>query len=418
MIASLLANIGTRETAQNLGLETRLSLLCAKVIGGSVIMTRIWPFTHLQPVTTHPQDDHGSGRQSTSNVNIRGRGLLSLLLYVFGALAFSSPLVSQSEVIEITVHSSGLEHNLLGDSADQKVAVYVPVAPRTDSEQRFATIYFLHGFDDTPALGVAQILQKLMDKLIAEHAIQPMIVVVPNGLNRYLGSFYTNSEVTGNWEDYIFRDVVQYVDSHFRTIPSAEARGISGHSMGGYGALMLAFRHPDVFSSVFAMSPCCEALDNDFGPSNQLWTRISTTKQDDLPRIVNQDFLLAVFIAMDAAFAPDPANGPLLGDPPFRWDSKQLVPDPISLSKFGAHLLNSAIPRLLPSIAKLKGIYIDYGEEDEFSHIGPGVRAMSAQLAISGIPHTVEAYEGNHGDRARDRIEDRVLPWFSQQLRH
>jgi S-formylglutathione hydrolase FrmB len=310
-------------------------------------------------------------------------------------------------VVEIKVHSPGLEHNLLGDSADQEVAVYLPSPCSTHSVTRFPTIYFLHGFDDTPALGVAQLLQKLMDKLIAEHTIQPMIVVAPNGLNRYLGSFYTNSAVTGDWEDYIVRDVVHYIDTHFCTIPNVESRGISGHSMGGYGALMLAFRHPDVFSNVYAMSPCCEALDNDLGPSNQLWTRVATAKPEDLPRTVDHDFLLAVFIAMDAAFAPDTTNAPLFGGPPFRWDGKQLVPDPTTLSKFEPNLVSSAIPRLVPSIAKLRGIYIDYGEEDEFSHIGPGVRAISAQLAISGIPHTVEAYEGNHGDRAEtgSRIE-------------
>src|SRR5215472_9630474 len=115
----------------------------------------------------------------------------------------SSFAAAQSQVVEVTVHSPGLEHNLLGDPADQQVAIYLPAAYHSNPARRFATIYFLHGFADTPVKKVAEILQIYMDKLVAARAIEPMIIVAPNGLNRYLGSFYTNSEVTGNGEDYV-----------------------------------------------------------------------------------------------------------------------------------------------------------------------------------------------------------------------
>src|SRR5438067_12746368 len=88
----------------------------------------------------------------------------------------------------------------------------------------------------------------------AEGAIAPMIIVIPNGQDAYLGSFYVNSVTAGNWEDYIARDVVAYVDSHYRTVAGAEGRGIAGHSMGGFGALNLGLKHPDVFAAVYAES--------------------------------------------------------------------------------------------------------------------------------------------------------------------
>jgi S-formylglutathione hydrolase len=94
------------------------------------------------------------------------------------------------------------------------------------------------------------------------------------------------------------------------------------------------------------------------------------------------------------------------------------VPDPVVLSKFQQHILVNAVPALLPSISKLKGIYIDYGAEDEFTHIPPGAQALSAQLALSGVPHMLEVYEGDHGNHVRKQVETRVLPWFSKQLRH
>ena len=58
-----------------------------------------------------------------------------------------------------------------------------------------------------------------------------MIVVAPNGKNADRGSFYTNSAVNGNWEDYIYRDLVGYVDANYRTLARPSSRGIAGHSM-------------------------------------------------------------------------------------------------------------------------------------------------------------------------------------------
>ena len=69
------------------------------------------------------------------------------------------------------------------------------------------------------------------------------------------GSFYTNSPATGNWENFVVKDVVTYIDSRYRTILRPKARGIAGHSMGGYGALSLAMRYPDLFGCAYAMSP-------------------------------------------------------------------------------------------------------------------------------------------------------------------
>jgi len=327
--------------------------------------------------------------------------------------------LGQSQVLVEHVHSPGLEHNLLGDPADQEVAIYLPAAYREDPSRHFATIYFLHGFADTPVKRVAEIFQIYMDKLISAHSIEPMIVVAPNGLNRYFGSFYVNSPVTGNWDDYVTRDVVSFVDSHYRTIAAPEARGISGHSMGGYGSLMLSFKHPDVFGNVYAMSPCCTILDADFGPSNPLWAKTTEVKSvDELQGLLHDQFRLVVFVAMDAAFAPDTGNRPMLGDPPFRDHNGSLVPDPPVLAKFQGNMVANAVPALLPRIRQLQGIYIEYGAEDEYNHIPLGARALSAQLANSGVPHIVEVYEGTHGDHVRQRVEFRMLPWFSKQLKH
>jgi S-formylglutathione hydrolase FrmB len=93
------------------------------------------------------------------------------------------------------------------------------------------------------------------DTLVQAGTVKEMIVVIVNGTNVLGGSFYVNSPVTGNWEDFVISDAIGYVDAHYRTIPVVSSRGIAGHSMGGFGALNLAMLHPDVFSATYSLSP-------------------------------------------------------------------------------------------------------------------------------------------------------------------
>src|SRR5580692_11413802 len=293
---------------------------------------------------------------------------------------------AQSRVVQAQVHSAGLEHSLFGDSSDQPVGIYLPAAYAAEPQRRFAVIYFLHGYTDTPALKVAEIVQQMMDKQIAAHAVEPMIIVAPNGLNKLLGSFYTNSSATGDWEDYVVRDVVAYVDSHYRTLASPDSRGIGGHSMGGYGSLMLAFKHPDVFGYVYAMSPCCTILAGDLALGSKVWEQAQSVKAvSELPGMIEHGELLsAAMLAAQAAFTPDPQKPFPFSDSPVRRDGNHWVPDPVVFPEFQSHIVVNAVPGLLPKIYKLKGIYIDYGAQDEFTHIPVRSAGLIGRIVDSG----------------------------------
>lgn len=150
-------------------------------------------------------------------------------------------LGATGRIISVSVHSPSLESNLLGDPADQRVDIYLPPSYEREPGRRFAAIYLLHGILGTPDDFTKPTFQRMtvqgaMDTLINTGRAPEMIVVVPNGRNKYGGSYYTNSTVTGNWEDYLVRDVVGYVDRTYRTIAQRDSRGIAGHSMGGYAA--------------------------------------------------------------------------------------------------------------------------------------------------------------------------------------
>ena len=165
-------------------------------------------------------------------------------------------------VREITVHGASLEGNLLGDSPDRHVTVYLPPSYAMQPNRRYPVVYMLHGFTDTDfkwfgGAGGWMNLKQVADDAMASGASKEMILVVPNAFNKMHGAFYSDSMTTGDWEDFIAHDLVAYIDQHYRTIARTESRGLAGHSMGGYGTMRIGMEHPDVFSSIYALSPCC-----------------------------------------------------------------------------------------------------------------------------------------------------------------
>lgn len=187
-----------------------------------------------------------------------------LVLLLTLASAAREP-AGHGQLLYITVHGAALEHNHVVDSPDREVAIYLP--PNYDNTaQRYPVLYLLHGYtaDDRSWMDPDYVgLPGMMDRLIKRHAIAPMIVVMPNSFNRFAGSFYTNSELSGGWEDFIASDLIRYVDAHYRTLATVDSRGIAGHSMGGYGALRIGMQHPEVFSVAYGLSPCCALWDGD-----------------------------------------------------------------------------------------------------------------------------------------------------------
>ena len=244
-----------------------------------------------------------------------------------------------------------------------------------------------------------------------------MIIVVPNGKNKYLGSFYANSSSTGNWDDYVTRDVVTYIDAHYRTLAAREHRGIAGHSMGGYGALTLAFRHPDVFGSVYAMSPCCTDFGGDFGPSNTAWKQIGRLQS---PGEVTQalhrgEFFVGAFAAMDAALAPD-ASAKTFGDAPFTFNGNNVQTNAAAYSRIAQSLPANMVAPLLPNIVRLNGIFIEYGAQENFTHIVFGAQELSRRLTQAGVSHTLDVFQGDHVNHIEERLREHMLPWMSQQI--
>src|SRR6185369_13409455 len=159
-----------------------------------------------------------------------------------------------SVVIE-TVESRALGGNPLGDPTARRIAIWLPPSYARESTRRYPVIYWLAGYSGTgemmfsgnpwqPGLG------ERLDRLVDSGAMGEAIVVAPDCFTRWGGAQYLDSPALGNYETHVVREVVPAIDARFRTVAGREARAIGGKSSGGFGALVLAMRHPDLFSAV------------------------------------------------------------------------------------------------------------------------------------------------------------------------
>src|SRR5579875_424612 len=335
--------------------------------------------------------------------------ILGLAMLAAVVSAAAGNLKPHGQLVHIKVHSAALENNIVGDPPDRDVSIYLPPDYESGSK-RYPVLYLLHGYTGTDRgwmnpdyVG----LPEMMDRLLQHHAIQPMIVVMPNSFNRFAGSFYANSELSGGWEDFIVHDLVGYIDAHYRTIAKAGSRGIAGHSMGGYGALRLGMLHPDVFSAAYGMSPCCTVWAAEEFRSDV----VTAQRAQNLQQIVEDGIGPQGALAFAAAFSPDVHNPPFGVDWPFDAAGRP-VPPVIDLWK--ANMLDEITAAYVAGRQRLSALAFDVGRQDDLL---PTERQLNQQMTKLGVKHQYSEYDGNHSDHIRERMEEVVLPFMSKALK-
>ena len=309
-------------------------------------------------------------------------------------------------VERVQVHGKSLEGNLAGDSADRDVSVYLPPSYTNSTNRRFPVLYMLHGFTDTDELWMGFKphwinLPEVIDRAISRGGIRELIVVMPNAYTRMQGSMYSNSVTTGNWEDFLVQELVPYIDSHYRTLPDAVSRGLAGHSMGGYGAARTGMKHPEVFSSIYLLSPW-GLLPNFEGTVPAQAAAVHTLADFD-----KAEFAVRLHLAAAAAWSPNPNTPPLFLDLPAQGPSMR--------AKWNANAPLLMLDSLADTIRRLKAIGFDAGTQDK--EIAADVRQLDSALTRNRIPHTFELYDGDHTNRVPARIENKVLPFFNRNLK-
>jgi S-formylglutathione hydrolase FrmB len=346
----------------------------------------------------------------------------------------------KGRVETVTVHGKALEGNLSGEPADREVSIYLPPSYDREKSRRYPVVILLHGYSLTnkywvggSAEGPAGIdVPGAMDRDITAGNAREMILVMPNGDSKYNGSMYSSSVTSGDWESFIAEDLVSYVDSHYRTIARRGSRGLAGHSMGGYGTIRIGMKRPDVFSSLYVLSACCLMNDpaafarraaaapapgsgtpsgsapaarpsgnaaNGSG-ANNAGNNGNRPRAGGFGNVVN---------AEAAAWSPNPGKPPTYFDAP----GAEGVDTTLVAQKWAA---NSPLVMLDQYVANLKrytAIGMDVGLQDTL--LGSN-QQLDKALAASGVQHTFATYEGDHVNHISDRMEQAVLPFFSEHL--
>jgi S-formylglutathione hydrolase FrmB len=307
-------------------------------------------------------------------------------------------------VVRERFESEALKGNAPGDPHVRTVPVYLPPAYAEDPGRRFPVCFVLSGFTGRGTMLLNDApwtppLDRRMETLIARGCGE-MILVLPDCFTRYGGSQYLDSTATGRYETHLVEELVPWIDARFRTRPSREHRGILGKSSGGYGALIQALRHPDLFGAVASHSgdlyfdycyradvpKLCSALQQAGGLERWLETfdRAVQKKHEDLT-VLNM-------VAMAACYSPNPA-APLGIDLPcdletgaFRDDvwRRWLAHDPL-------HVLESRAD----SLRGMKLVYLDCGTRDEW-HLHHGARLFAQRLRELGIAHEHQEFDDGH----------------------
>jgi len=348
---------------------------------------------------------------------------LPLLLLV---MMFAKDASAQGRVEEKTFLAPSIQHNKGGEDPRRKLIVYLPPG-YDEGSRRYPTLYFLHGF----AVDAGDMMQwigfkALMDSAIATGILPPAILVLPSSMTKYFGSFYTNSSLTGNWSDYIGRDVVQYMDRHYRTIPHRDSRGLFGHSMGGHGALKIGMLFADTFSAVYAMSPGALHFSDEFRLGHPAIRQLYRQKNLDSLRTAAPyydferfPFFEMLFVSMARTYSPDAGEQLMQARLPVRYVGDSMDVDAGVLKKWEAHFPINMIEAHLPALRSLKALKIDWGRNEAFRHIPATNLQFSKKLESLGVKHFAEEYIGDHVNMLEGfegRIFTEVLPFFGRYL--
>ncbi|MDP9421774.1 MAG: esterase family protein [Pseudomonadota bacterium] len=327
--------------------------------------------------------------------------LIGAVVAALATLTTAAP--ASARVEKITVHGRSLEGNLQRNSADRTVVVLLPASYDRAKSRRYPVVYFLHGYNSEAEGTVAWTKMEERHKAAMAATAREFIVVAPDSNTLLRGSMYSDSATVGNFETFTAKELVDYIDSHYRTIAKRESRGLFGHSMGGYGSLRLGMKHPDTYSAIYAMNPCC-LMPRPFNAEEGRKYEGLTPET-----LKNADFGAQTTWAVAATWSPNPNKPPFYAD----MGTTDGVVDPLVIAKWSANAPVAMVPQYLPALRSLTAIGIDTGDKD---FVRPDDEAIHAELLKFGIAHDWELYEGDHGNRVSERLEKVVFPFFARHL--
>ncbi|HET6161420.1 MAG TPA: alpha/beta hydrolase-fold protein [Dongiaceae bacterium] len=330
--------------------------------------------------------------------------------------------VPQGQVHRISLTSEVLAGNLLGDPHERELHVYTPHGYKEGTKLPLLVdvVGFTgSGMGHTNWKAFTENVPERLDRLIGEGKMGPVVVAFPDCYSRLGGNQYINSAAIGRYEDYLIDEIVPFVERRF-SCGGAGNRAIFGKSSGGFGAITHGMRRADVWAAA-----ACHSGDMGFEMCylhdvpkvlNELAKHGRSIEKfmahfEVAPKPSEDEIAVINLLAMSASYDPDPSCFLGIRMPvdlytaeliPERWRN-WLAWDPALLADTYAE-----------NLRRLKGLYIDCGDHDQFT-LQYGARRLHRALERLGIAHTYEEFPDNH--TAVDYRMDKSLPYLEKVLR-
>ncbi|PYT05528.1 MAG: hypothetical protein DMF60_11745 [Acidobacteria bacterium] len=304
-------------------------------------------------------------------------GILSVMISLVANMAAhlmprqtsASPQTSTAQATP----GNGVEYGSLPSPSlgkDLKFAIQFPPSYERDAKRRYPVLYFLHGMNGTERDFENRKVAAAINRMREEGKIGEFIIVAPAGEN----SFYLNAKNGAQYENAIIKDLIPYIEKTYRVIGTPATRSIQGLSMGGWGALYLAFKYPEMFSTVTAH---CAAL------------------VAELPRPQGGD-QRSMFMAR--------LVGRIFGDPPDEEYFRAANP---------VFVVEQNLAAIKKSGIK---IYFDCGEQDRYGFQEPN-KAFDEKLTKLGLAHEFHLYPGGHGWEYMISVADHSYTFLWQNFK-
>jgi S-formylglutathione hydrolase FrmB len=320
----------------------------------------------------------------------------------------------------ITIESVALKNNMLGDPAVRVVDVYVPAGHDGTGLPLLVDLvgFTGSGLSHTNWVAFRENLPERLDRLIGEERMPPVVVAFPDCFTRLGGNQYVNSASMGAWENFLLDEMLPAIEGRFGCGGDGR-RGVFGKSSGGYGAITHALRHADIWAAAAChsgdmgfeicylpdMPAVLRALAGSEGSIERWWLQMEGAKKhpDGAGKVINA-------LAMAASYDPDPAQ--FLGmQLPVTLDTCELIEE--RWANWSRHDPVVAVETQADNLRRLKALYIDCGERDQFNLLY-GARRFVRRLKELQVPHRYEEFPDNHS--SVDYRMDESLPFLAAAL--
>jgi len=321
-------------------------------------------------------------------------------------------------VNRLVIESEVLKANILGDPTSRAVDVYLPAGHDGRDLPLLVDLVGItsSGLSHTNWMAFSENMPERLDRLIGEQKMPPVVVAFPDCFTRIGGNQYINSAATGPWEDFLIGEMLPVIEQRFGC-GGAGRRGVFGKSSGGYGAIMHALRHADIWSAV-----ACHSGDMGFelcylpdmpatlrtlaGTTIERWWR----NLEDAKKRPDGIFTAMNILAMAASYDPDPDV--FLGMRlPVTSETCEVIEE--RWANWVRHDPVVAVETLGTGLRALKALYIDCGDKDQFNLLY-GARRFVRRLKELGITHRYEEFQDNHS--GVDYRMDESLPFLANAL--